>query len=77
MKRFFEFIKTGWKQTRYQQPMLGRWNLKHNCRSEEITVFNANRDNCGDKLCGDVNEYSRLAPKKQPVSFKKPQSFRD
>ena len=45
-----------------QQPnvMLGRWRLKHHCPSENIVVFNANRDNCGDSLCGDPQEYHKL-----------------
>ena len=45
------------------KPILGRWNLKHNCKTEEIVVFNANRDHCGDLLCGDPNEYKKLSPK--------------
>ena len=32
--------------------MLGRWSLKHNCPTEALTVFNANRDHCGDTICG-------------------------
>ena len=44
--------------------MLGRWSLKHKCPSEELVVFNANRDHCGDKICGDQEEYKKLAPKK-------------
>ena len=42
---------------------LGRWNLKHNCTSEDIVVFGTNRDHCGDALCGDPEEYKKLAPK--------------
>ena len=45
--------------------MLGRWSLKHKCPSEEIVVFNANRDHCGDKICGDQEEYKKLAPTKR------------
>jgi len=44
-------------------PALGRWSLKHNCSSEELVVFNANRDNCGDTLCGNQEEYKKMAPK--------------
>jgi hypothetical protein len=39
---------------------LGRWKLKHKCGTEEIAVLNANRDHCGDRLCGDPEEYKRL-----------------
>ena len=63
MKWIIEFVKSGLKQPCNKQVKLGRWALKHNCPSEEIAVFNANRDNCGDKLCGDVNDYARLVPK--------------
>ena len=45
------------------RPVLGRWSLKNNCPSEEIAVFNANRDHCGDKLCGDQEEYKKMVPK--------------
>jgi ubiquitin len=45
-------------------PMLGRWSLKHKCSSEEIVVFNANRDHCGDKICGNQEEYKKMAPRK-------------
>ncbi len=34
-------------------PILGRWSLKHN----------ANRDHCGDTLCGNQEEYKKMAPK--------------
>lgn len=44
-------------------PALGRWSLKHKCPTEELVVFNANRDNCGDKLCGNQEEYKKMAPK--------------
>ena len=40
-------------------PMLGRWSLKHRCQSEDIVVFNANRDNCGDNVCGKSDEYHK------------------
>jgi len=42
------------------KPLLGRWSLKHKCRSEDITVFNANRDHCGDALCGKSEQYKVL-----------------
>ncbi len=44
-------------------PMLGRWNLKSNCPTEDIVVFNANRDHCGDQ-----KEYRNMVPKK-PVDI--------
>jgi hypothetical protein len=37
--------------------MLGRWNLKHNCKTECITVNYANMDHCGDLICGNPKEY--------------------
>lgn len=37
--------------------MLGRWSLKHNCPTEALTVFNANRDHCGDTICGKPIKY--------------------
>ena len=40
--------------------MLGRWTLKHNCKSENIVVLNANRDHCGDLICGDPKKYKEL-----------------
>ena len=39
---------------------LGRWGLKHKCGTEEIAVLNANRDHCGDRICGDPEEYKKL-----------------
>ena len=47
------------------QQLLGRWKLKHKCNSEDLVVFNANRDNCGDSICGDPMEYKYLAPRKK------------
>lgn len=38
--------------------LLGRWKLKHNCKTEDIIVHNANMDHCGDVLCGDPKKYS-------------------
>lgn len=37
---------------RDKKVMLGRWSLKHNCPTEALTVFNTNRDHCGDTICG-------------------------
>jgi len=57
IKRFLQkFLKS-------EKPVLGRWSLKHNCPSEELVVFNANRDHCGDTLCGNQEEYKKMAPK--------------
>lgn len=42
------------------KPVLGRWSLKHKCPSEDITVFNANRDHCGDTICGKTEDYKVL-----------------
>ena len=47
-----------------QCPALGRWKLKHQCLTEDIAVFNANRDHCGDILCGNQEEYKKMVPKK-------------
>lgn len=40
-----------------EKVMLGRWSLKHNCPTEALTVFNANRDHCGDTICGKPIKY--------------------
>jgi hypothetical protein len=45
--------------------LLGRWNLKHNCKSEDIVVLNANRDHCGDLICGDPQKYKELTDLKK------------
>ena len=47
--------------TKNKNTLLGRWKLKHNCKSEEYAVLNANRDHCGDTLCGDPKKYIILA----------------
>jgi hypothetical protein len=39
--------------------LLGRWNLKHNSKSECITVNNANMDHCGDTLCGTPESFAK------------------
>lgn len=39
--------------------LLGRWKLKHNSKSECITVNFANMDHCGDSICGTPSEYSK------------------
>ncbi len=44
-------------------PALGRWSLKNGCFKEEMAVFNANRDHCGDVICGNQEEYKKMAPK--------------
>jgi hypothetical protein len=44
--------------------MLGRWSLKHGCSTEDLVVFNANRDHCGDKICGNQEDYKNMAPRK-------------
>ena len=44
--------------------LLGRWKLKHNCKSEDIVVLNANRDHCGDLICGDPKKYKELTENK-------------
>ena len=55
------FIKQLYKQifSATQPPLLGRWSLKHKCPTEEIIVFNANRDHCGDEICGKALEYKK------------------
>ena len=37
-------------------PVLGRWTLKHKCKSEDITVIHTTSDHCGDSLCGNPTE---------------------
>lgn len=44
-------------------PILGRWSLKKGCIKEDMAVFNANRDHCGDVICGNQEEYKKMAPK--------------
>jgi len=48
---------------KHQHPLLGRWSLKRNNYKENITVFNTNRDHCGDHICGDPTEHIKLSPK--------------
>jgi hypothetical protein len=55
-----QMFKTSSKPT----TMLGRWSLKHRCPTEDLVVFNANRDHCGDTICGNQEEYKKMAPKK-------------
>ena len=45
-----------------EKPMLGRWSLKHKCPTEALTVFNANRDHCGDTICGKPLTYEKPIP---------------
>lgn len=37
-------------------PLLGRWSLKHKCKSQDITVIQTNTDHCGDQLCGNPQQ---------------------
>ena len=39
--------------------MIHRWMRKSCLKQEEMAIYNANRDNCGDKICGDVKEYMK------------------
>ena len=59
------FIQMFTKDTR---PLLGRWNLKHNCKSEDIIVHHANRDHCGDVICGDPKKYAEFTNLKKNES---------
>ena len=44
--------------------VLGRWSLKrHQSIQENVTILNANRDHCGDSVCGDPKEYNELVKK--------------
>lgn len=45
--------------------MLGRWSLKHNCPTEALAVFNANRDHCGKPIKYEEQEHSHDNPKKE------------
>ena len=51
--------------TNKNQPVLGRWKLKHNCNSEEIVVHHTNRDHCGDQICGDPKKYAEFTDLKK------------
>jgi len=55
--------------TKDTHTLLGRWKLKHNCNTEEIVVHHANRDHCGDKICGDPKKYAEFT--EQDVKNKK------
>lgn len=65
MQQFIHKIKSFLlpKNSTKMKNMLGRWNLKEKKLCEDITVFNANRDHCGDYICGKAEEYVKLAPK--------------
>ena len=56
---------TLFKPSLTKTPLLGRWKLTQGTLCEEIKVFNANRDHCGDKLCGNQYEYKNMVPKKE------------
>ena len=56
--------------TKDSRPILGRWNLKHNCKSEEIVVHHTNRDHCGDVLCGDPKKYAEFTDLKNKNTIK-------
>ena len=60
----FKYIAQQMFKSSSKPIMLGRWSLKHRCPTEELVVFNANRDHCGDKICGDQKEYKKMAPTK-------------
>ena len=65
LKRFIQnFIKQNPK------PLLGRWSLKKNNDKENITVFNTNRDHCGDQICGDPMEHIKMSPKTKITKMK-------
>ena len=51
---FKEIVKYRMKQT--SKPLLGRWSLKHQCKSEDITVIHTTSDHCGDQLCGSPQQ---------------------
>tara|TARA_A100001035_G_C27402019_1_gene329053 strand:+ start:84 stop:317 length:234 start_codon:yes stop_codon:yes gene_type:complete len=36
----------------HKKPALGRWNLDYCVNKQEIKSNNANRDHCGDVICG-------------------------
>jgi hypothetical protein len=44
---------------------LGRWTLKHNCKSEDIIVHHTNRDHCGDVICGNPLKYKEYTDEKK------------
>lgn len=48
--------------------LLGRWSLKHNCKTECIVVNYANMDHCGD--CGTPDKYKKLTDTVQNRNLK-------
>lgn len=63
MKVIYNFLKMC--ITKKPDVMLGRWNLKHDClKKETISMFYANSDHCGDKICGNVIENRKLLENK-------------
>lgn len=44
--------------------LLGRWSVKNkNKMKEDITVFWANSDHCGDAICGNPKENTKILEK--------------
>jgi len=52
VNRLFNKIKV----SRPTGPLLGRWSLKHQCKSQDITVIQTSTDHCGDQLCGNPQQ---------------------
>ena len=40
-------------------PLLGRWSLKHESKTQDIAVIQTNTDHCGDQLCGNPEQIKR------------------
>lgn len=59
------------KQTATQQ-MLGRWHIKtQQPKQEQVTVFWANSDHCGDSICGDPKKNKEILQNMENNSISK------
>ena len=61
IRQFFNFIR------KENKTLLGRWTLKHNCKSEDIVVHQTNLDHCGDLICGDPKKYKEFTNLKKNI----------
>jgi len=49
--------------TKSKAPALGRWALEYCSTKQEIKSNNANRDNCGDIICGNPEQLKKTYKK--------------
>lgn len=59
MKKIIKMFSNFYKRSTSPRTPLGRWALKHNCKSEDIVVHQTNRDHCGDVICGKPLAYKK------------------